>query len=166
MAILFSLIYTFGLSVTRWFWFCRYPPSRMFLSLDILFEYWIEHVTIGLLYVRWLGPTGSDPDDTLAAWDVAGTGKGARPGEECGVVCWALTVEGAKVWRGVEKRSRWLGFRSTSLSSLEFWALWEPQGMHIPSLSRPKIRVIWFPGEKNGRGGQDLTATKTVQVSE
>ena len=57
MAILSILIYTVGLFVTRQFWFCRYAPSWMFPSLDILFEYWIEHVTFGLLYVMLGFPT-------------------------------------------------------------------------------------------------------------
>ena len=51
MAILLIVIYTSGLSVTRWF--CRYAFYWMFLSLDILFEYWIEHVTFWLLYVMF-----------------------------------------------------------------------------------------------------------------
>ena len=41
----------FRLSVTKWFWFCKCttPPPPM----DILLEYWIEHVTFGLLYVMF-----------------------------------------------------------------------------------------------------------------
>ena len=33
--------------------FSRYAPSWMFLSKDIFFEYWIEHVTFGLLYIMF-----------------------------------------------------------------------------------------------------------------
>ena len=51
MAILLILIHTFGFSVTKHFWFCRYAASWMFLSLDFPFEYWIDQVTSGLLYV-------------------------------------------------------------------------------------------------------------------
>ena len=53
MTILLTLIYTLMISVTNYFWFCRYAPLWMFLSLDIFFEYWIEHVTFGLLYVTF-----------------------------------------------------------------------------------------------------------------
>ena len=33
-------------------------PSWMFLSLDIIFEYWIEHVTFRLLYITFRFSTG------------------------------------------------------------------------------------------------------------
>ena len=51
VAILLILIHRFGIYVTRWFWFCKFALFWVFLSLDILFEYWIEHVAFGLLYV-------------------------------------------------------------------------------------------------------------------
>ena len=51
ISILLILIHTFGIYVSRWFWFCKYAPFWMFPSLDSLLEYWIEHVTFGLLYV-------------------------------------------------------------------------------------------------------------------
>ena len=41
---------------TRHFAFCNLSPSRMFLSLDILPEYRIQH-TIGLLYVTFIYST-------------------------------------------------------------------------------------------------------------
>ena len=31
------------------FWFCSSSPTGMFLTIDLLLEYWIEHVTVGLL---------------------------------------------------------------------------------------------------------------------
>ena len=34
-------------------WFCNYAFPWIFLLLDILFEYWIEHVTFGPLYVMF-----------------------------------------------------------------------------------------------------------------
>ena len=56
-AILVALNYTFRLSVTKWFWFCKCATAWMFSPLDILLEYWIEHVTFGLLYVIFWFPT-------------------------------------------------------------------------------------------------------------
>ena len=50
---LFILKHTFGLSVTRYLWFCNYAPTWMFLLLDILFEYRVEHAIFGLLYVMF-----------------------------------------------------------------------------------------------------------------
>ena len=41
---LFIWSYIFRLSETRSCGFCKYAPPWMFLPLDILFEYWIEHV--------------------------------------------------------------------------------------------------------------------------
>ena len=46
MTILFILNYTLKLSVTKLFWFCNCAPPWVFTPLDILFEYWIEHVFI------------------------------------------------------------------------------------------------------------------------
>ena len=37
--------------------FCKYTTPWMFLPLDILLEYWIEHVSFGLLYVMFTFPT-------------------------------------------------------------------------------------------------------------
>ena len=42
----FHLNYTFRLSVTKKFWFCKCPPTWMFPPLDIPFEYFIEHVIL------------------------------------------------------------------------------------------------------------------------
>ena len=53
VAILFILNYTFRLSVAKYFWCCKCIPPWLFMPLDILFEYWIEHVTFGLLYVMF-----------------------------------------------------------------------------------------------------------------
>ena len=39
------------------FWFCKCTTPWMFPPLDILLEYWIEHVTFGLLYVMFTFPT-------------------------------------------------------------------------------------------------------------
>ena len=50
MAILFILNYTFRLSVTNWFWFCKCAPPWIFPQLDIPFECWIERATFGLFY--------------------------------------------------------------------------------------------------------------------
>ena len=36
---------------TRYFAFCNLSPPRMFLPLNLLSECWIQHGTIGLLYV-------------------------------------------------------------------------------------------------------------------
>ena len=44
ISILSILNYTFQLSETRQFWFCDYAPYWMFLTLCILFVYWIEYV--------------------------------------------------------------------------------------------------------------------------
>ena len=41
----------FKLYVTKWFWCCKCATPWIFPPLDILLEYWIEHVTFGLLYV-------------------------------------------------------------------------------------------------------------------
>ena len=45
--------YTLSLSLTRQFSFCKCAPPWMFPPLDIPFEYWIEHVTFWLRYVRF-----------------------------------------------------------------------------------------------------------------
>ena len=47
----------FRLSVTKRFWFCKCTTPWMFLPLDILLEYWIEHVAFGLVYVMFTFPT-------------------------------------------------------------------------------------------------------------
>ena len=52
VAILFYLNYTFGLSLTSGSATTHFP-GWMFLLLDIFFEYWIEHVKIGFLYVMF-----------------------------------------------------------------------------------------------------------------
>ena len=43
MAILYFLNYTFRLSVTKQFWFCKFATPWMFPALDIHLEYWFEH---------------------------------------------------------------------------------------------------------------------------
>ena len=53
MAIIRILNYTFMLSETKYFWFCKWTLPWMFPPLDMLFEYWIEHLTFGLLYVMF-----------------------------------------------------------------------------------------------------------------
>ena len=50
--------YTFGLSVIRQFWFLSYVPPRMFLRLDVLFKYRIEHVTFEILYILFVFSNG------------------------------------------------------------------------------------------------------------
>ena len=50
---LFILTYTFKLSGTRLFSFCNCTLPCMFLSLEHVFEYWIEHFTFGLLCVMF-----------------------------------------------------------------------------------------------------------------
>ena len=57
MSILFSWNHTFKLSVTKYFWFCKCATPWMFPHLDILLEYWIEHVTLVLLCVTFTFPT-------------------------------------------------------------------------------------------------------------
>ena len=57
MTTILILIYIYRLSITKQFWFCRCAPPWTFLSLGILFEYLIEHVTSGLLYVIFRFPT-------------------------------------------------------------------------------------------------------------
>ena len=49
MGILFILNYTFMPCVIKLFWFCKCTTPWMFPLLDILLEYWIEHVTFELL---------------------------------------------------------------------------------------------------------------------
>ena len=44
MAILF-------ISVTTQLWFCKCAIPWMFPPIELLFDYWIEHVIFGLLYV-------------------------------------------------------------------------------------------------------------------
>ena len=48
--------YAFRLSVTKQFLFCKCVTPWMFPPLDILLEYWIEHVTFGLFYVMFTFP--------------------------------------------------------------------------------------------------------------
>ena len=52
-AIIYFLNYTFRLSVTKYFSFCKCATPCLFLPLDILLEYWIEKVTFGFLYVMF-----------------------------------------------------------------------------------------------------------------
>ena len=47
----------FRLLLHKWFWFCGCTAPWMFLPLDILLEYWIEHVSFWLLYVMFTFPT-------------------------------------------------------------------------------------------------------------
>ena len=47
----------FRLPLHKLFWFCKCTTPWMFLPLDILLEYWIEHVSSGLLYVMFTIPT-------------------------------------------------------------------------------------------------------------
>ena len=56
-AILFILSYTFRLSVTKLFWFCKCATPWMFPPLDIRHEYWIDHATFSLLYFMLTFPT-------------------------------------------------------------------------------------------------------------
>ena len=56
ITILFILGCTFRLSLTKKFWFCKCTTPWMFPTLDILLEYWIEHVTFGLLFVMFKFP--------------------------------------------------------------------------------------------------------------
>ena len=53
MCILFISNYIFRLSECRELYFYNYAPFWTFLSLNILFEYWIKHVTVGLIYVMF-----------------------------------------------------------------------------------------------------------------
>ena len=43
----------FRLSLLKSLWFCKCTTPWMFPPLDILLEYWIEHVTFGFLYVMF-----------------------------------------------------------------------------------------------------------------
>ena len=54
-----SLFYElhFRLSLLKQFWFCKCTTPWMFPPLDILLEYWIEHVTFGFLHVMFTFPT-------------------------------------------------------------------------------------------------------------
>ena len=47
----------FRFSLPRLLWFCKCTTPWMFPPLDILLEYWIEHVSFGLLYVMFTFPT-------------------------------------------------------------------------------------------------------------
>ena len=57
MSILYFLNYNYRLWVTKKFWFCKCVTTWMFQPLDILLEYWIEHVTFGRLNVMFTFPT-------------------------------------------------------------------------------------------------------------
>ena len=46
----------FRLPLHKWFWFCKCTTPWMFLPLDILLEFLIEHVSFGLLYVMFTFP--------------------------------------------------------------------------------------------------------------
>ena len=54
--ILFTWNYTFRLSVSKYFWFCKCATPCMFSPLDIL-KYRIVHVSFGLLCVMFTFPT-------------------------------------------------------------------------------------------------------------
>ena len=56
MTILFILSYTFRLSVSKWFRISKYTTHWILPPLELLLEYWIEHVTFGLLYVMLTFP--------------------------------------------------------------------------------------------------------------
>ena len=47
----------FRLPLHKYSWFCKCTTPWMFLPPDILLEYWIEHVSFGLLYVMFTFPT-------------------------------------------------------------------------------------------------------------
>ena len=49
MSIYFILNYTFILSETSYPCFFTYASPWVFLPLDLLYEYWIEHATFGLI---------------------------------------------------------------------------------------------------------------------
>ena len=53
----FHLNYTFRISVTKYFCFCKCLTPWMFPSPEILLEYWIGHVPLGLTYVMFIFPT-------------------------------------------------------------------------------------------------------------
>ena len=60
---------------TRYLMFYNPSPPRMFLSLDLLSEYWIQHVAIGPLYVTssystWIFCRGVSGFATDCPWDV------------------------------------------------------------------------------------------------
>ena len=57
MAIIYFLDYTFRLSVTKQFWFCKCVTPWMLLPLDISLQYWSEQVIFRLLYVMLTFPT-------------------------------------------------------------------------------------------------------------
>ena len=45
------------LSLHKYNWFCKCTTPWVFPPLDILLEYWIEHVSFGLLWVMFTFPT-------------------------------------------------------------------------------------------------------------
>ena len=82
MFILLILNYIFRLSKSRYFWFSNYASPWMFLSLDILFKYWIERVTFALLCVMFTFSTRVSYKRVL----------GFAADCPCGVWCCGLTT--------------------------------------------------------------------------
>ena len=82
MAILFIMKYSFRLSVTKWFWFCECATPLIFPALDILLQYWVEHVTFGLHYVMFTFLT------RISYWGVPGFATDCH----CGVWCRGITT--------------------------------------------------------------------------
>ena len=58
IAIIFLLNYAFSPFETKSFWFYKCKPPWMFPPMDIPFEYWILHVTFGLMCVMFRFSTG------------------------------------------------------------------------------------------------------------
>ena len=70
------------LPLYKLFWFCKCTTSWMFLPLDILLEYWMEHVSFGLIYVMFTFPTRIFYKGV----------RGLAPDCPCGVWCRGLTT--------------------------------------------------------------------------
>ena len=72
----FILSCTFKLSLTNRFWFCKCATPWMFPTLDILLEYWIEHVAFGIHYgmftfhtrISYMGVPGFAADCHCGVW--------------------------------------------------------------------------------------------------
>ena len=78
MAIVYFFNYMFRLSVTKYFWFCKCAAPWMFPPLDILLEYWIEHVTFGFVLftfptrIVYKGVPGFETNCPCGFWSIFG----------------------------------------------------------------------------------------------
>ena len=112
------MLVTFGICFkqhfdTRYLVFYNPSPPRMFLSLDLLSEYRIQHGAIGSLYVT----------SSYSTWIFCMGVSGYATDCPCGVWCRGLTTcllhVGPTFWKSIFKKQ--LGWRCDIMDSISFF---------------------------------------------